>query len=128
MVFITVHQKNKRRKRSGGRGCQGEETTGSFTSSMHVLKVYPGCSATKKKHFREQGANWINELIRHFRSRAVNDNRRGWPVFAKVSSYPYLSFGPANLVSQGEWEPGNNVSEMLSWEGQGMEGRLPCTK
>ena len=65
MFFMTVHQKNKRRKRSGE--CQGEEKTGgSFTSSRHVLKVYPSCSATKKKYFREQGANWINELIRHF--------------------------------------------------------------
>lgn len=100
MVFITVHQKSNR----GAGGCQGEEgTSGSFTSSMHVFKVYPGCSATKKKHFREQGANWINELIRHFWSQAVNDNRRGWPVFllAKVSSSPYLSFGPANLGNPG---------------------------
>lgn len=67
MFFITVHQTNKRRKKSGGARVK-EKTDGSFTSSMHVLKVYPSCPATKKKHFREQGANWINELIRHFRS------------------------------------------------------------
>lgn len=88
MVFITVYQENKRR-RGVGKGRQGEEkTTGSFTSSVHVLKVYPGCSATKKKHFKEQGANWINELIRHFRSQAVNDSRRGWPVWGAFWGFP----------------------------------------
>lgn len=67
MFFITVHQTSKRRKKIGGARVKGK-TDGSFTSSMHVLKVSPSCSATKKKHFREQGANWINELIRHFQS------------------------------------------------------------
>lgn len=67
MIFVNVHQKNNRGKRDEGAGVK-EKTTGSFTSSKHMLKVSPSCSATKKKHFRERGANWINELIRHFRS------------------------------------------------------------
>lgn len=52
----------------GGLARVKENTTGSFTSCIHMSKVYPSCSATKKRHFGEQGANWISELIRHLRS------------------------------------------------------------
>lgn len=66
VLHYCASEKGKR-KRSGGARVK-EKIGGSFASSMHVLKVYSSCSATKKKHFRVQGANWINELIRHFRS------------------------------------------------------------
>lgn len=38
MFFITVHQTNKRREKSGGARVK-EKTDGSFTSSKHVLEV-----------------------------------------------------------------------------------------
>lgn len=62
MIFITVHQRNTRRKRNEGGARVKENITGSLTSHTHMLKVYPSCSATRRKHLREQGANRVNEL------------------------------------------------------------------
>lgn len=105
-----------------------EKAPGSSSSSMDVFKVCPSCSATKKKHFREQEANWINELIRHFWSHC-----RKWKqacvvsiLLVKMSSNPYLSFDPENVGSWGTREPPhNNISEMLCRERKAVEEALP---
>jgi hypothetical protein len=114
--------KGKRRGWPGWR----KKTTGSFTSSMHVLKVYRSCSATKKKHFREQGANWTNELIRHFRSHC-RKWQQAWVAsfFASESVFPFLSWV---LVQQiwGAEESGSHVTMCWRyWEGKVMEGAQP---
>lgn len=65
-MFLAAEHQEKTKGESGEVARAKEKAIGSFSSGMCVLKVYPGCSATKEKHFREQGANWTNELIRHF--------------------------------------------------------------